>query len=370
MLYAWLQTRFQYSGDQTGALAYFKALPVLQQAVFVDQVFFDELKAGGREYNDPSSGRYQSYLRGRDAIAALFPGHDASGAPIARGGDITMYGGSGIHTDFGGAINVLDPGGETLLGVEQGATPPSTAGVVTQGAGSIDIYSLGSVLLGQSRILTSYGGDILVWSAQGDINAGRGSKTTTVFQPQRRIYDNYGNVALAPTVPTSGAGIATLAPIPEVPPGNVDLIAPLGIIDAGEAGIRVSGNVNLAAVQIVNAANIQAQGKTTGLPTVEGPPVAALTSANSTAGAGQQTAAPEQQKNDRPSVIIVEVVGYGGAGGDDGTSPQPQQDQKRSNSGEQRSYNANGNVRVLGYSTLTDSEMTDLTEAEKQAIRN
>ncbi|MGL1544395.1 filamentous hemagglutinin family protein, partial [Vibrio parahaemolyticus] len=49
-----------------------------------------------------------------------------------------------------------------------------------------------------------------------------------------------------PSVPTTGAGIATLNPIPEVRPGNVDLIAPLGTIDAGEAGIRVSGNVNLA----------------------------------------------------------------------------------------------------------------------------
>ncbi|MBO4222311.1 hypothetical protein GRB70_07725 [Bradyrhizobium neotropicale] len=29
---------------------------------------------------------------------------------------------------------------------------------------------------------------------------------------------------MSPTVPTTGAGIATLNPIPEVPPGNVDLM--------------------------------------------------------------------------------------------------------------------------------------------------
>ncbi|MDH2384898.1 filamentous hemagglutinin family protein [Bradyrhizobium sp. CER78] len=52
-----------------------------------------------------------------------------------------------------------------------------------------------------------------------------------------------------------------------------DLVAPLGTIDAGEAGIRVLGNVNLAALQVVNAANIQVQGTSTGVPTVQGRPL-------------------------------------------------------------------------------------------------
>jgi hypothetical protein len=78
----------------------------------------------------------------------------------------------------------------------------------------------------------------------------RGSKTTVLYTPPKRTYDIYGNIALAPS---SGAGIAALNPIPSVRPGDTDLIAPFGTIDAG---IRVSGNVNLAALQIVNAANI------------------------------------------------------------------------------------------------------------------
>ncbi|PSD25556.1 hypothetical protein C7E12_20350, partial [Stenotrophomonas maltophilia] len=44
----------------------------------------------------------------------------------------------------------------------------------------------------------------------------------------RRVYDGWGNVILSPQAPASGAGIATLNPIAEVPPGDVDLIAPLG----------------------------------------------------------------------------------------------------------------------------------------------
>ncbi|MEX7381184.1 filamentous hemagglutinin family protein, partial [Pseudomonas aeruginosa] len=84
-----------------------------------------------------------------------------------------------------------------------------------------------------------------------------------IFTPPLLSYDSYGNATLAPAVPSSGAGIAALATIPGTPPSDVDLIAPLGTIDAGEAGIRVSGNVNLAALQVVNAANIQVQGTST-----------------------------------------------------------------------------------------------------------
>src|SRR3546814_16464373 len=61
----------------------------------------------------------------------------------------------------------------------------------------IDIYSLGSVLLGQSRVFTTFGGDLFIWSAEGDINAGRGSRSTAVYQPPRRVYDLYGNVTLS-----------------------------------------------------------------------------------------------------------------------------------------------------------------------------
>ena len=68
-------------------------------------------------------------------------------------------------------------------------------------------------------------------------------------------------MALSPSAPATGAGIATLAPIAEVPAGDVDLYAPLGTIDAGEAGIRVSGNINIHAQQVLNAANIKTQGE-------------------------------------------------------------------------------------------------------------
>ena len=229
------------------------------ERIYARQLFFAELKEGGREYNEEGGPRFGSYLRGRRAIAALFPESDAAGGPIRYEGSFTMYGGAGLRSSFGGNIQLLTPGGQQVLGVE-GVAPPASAGVVTQGQGNIQLYAQGSVLLGQSRIMTTFGGHIRPGPRTATSTPGAAPRPRCCTR-RRAAYDAFGNVTLSPTVPSTGAGIGTLAPIPEVPAGDVDLIAPLGTIDAGEAGIRVSGNVNIAALHVVNAANIQVQGE-------------------------------------------------------------------------------------------------------------
>ncbi|MFK1307277.1 filamentous hemagglutinin family protein [Pseudomonas aeruginosa] len=356
----WLNERFGFAGDAEQAQAFFAGLPAEQQRIFARQVYFAELRAGGREYNEVGGVRQGSYLRGRNAIAALFPERDPAGNPISYEGDIVMYGGAGVHTDFGGDIQLLSPGGRQVFGIE-GEAPPSTAGIVTQGQGDIQAYSRDSILLGQSRIMTTFGGSILAWSAEGDINAGRGSQTTVVYTPPRRIYDAWGNVSLSPQVPSTGAGIATLNPIPEVAPGDIDLIAPLGTIDAGEAGIRVSGNVNVAALQVVNAANIQTQGQSSGIPLVASVNTGALTSASAAASSATQAAedvSRQQQAAARqrmPSVITVQVLGFGNE------RLEPSRDGASRSSG----YNPDSAVQVLGAGALGEQARSQLTDEER-----
>lgn len=312
----WLSDRFGYkSADSADALTYFGKLDEGQRAVFARLVYFDELKAGGREYNNADSSRFGSYLRGRNAISVLFPEKDAQGRDISYDGDLTMVGGSAIRTLFGGNIEVLVAGGQAIVGVG-GAIPPSTAGILSMGSGDIDVYALGSVLLGQSRVFTTFGGDLFMWSAMGDINAGRGSTSTAVYQPPRRVYDDLGNVTLSPPTQNTGAGIATLAPIPEIPAGDIDLIAPLGTIDAGEAGIRVSGDVNLAALQVLNAANIEVKGSAVGIPVVAAVNTSALTAAsNATSSvAAEANRLAERARpitRDMPAIITSRFLGFG-----------------------------------------------------------
>ncbi|WP_233022236.1 filamentous haemagglutinin family protein [Rhodopseudomonas boonkerdii] len=362
-LYDWLQQRFGYTGPRDAALGFFRTLPGEQQRIFLrDKVYYPELTASGREYNDPDSSRHNSYLRGREAIAALFPDGRSFG------GDITLFtagAGAGVnyrvnsgyvHTNSGGAIQMLAPAGKVLIGSE-GLSPGADAGLITLGRDSdIDIYALGSILLGQSRIMTTFGGNILAWSAEGDINAGRGSKTTVVYTPPKRQYDLYGNVELSPNVPSAGAGIAALSPVPGTPPSNVDLIAPLGTIDAGEAGVRSSGNVNLAALQIINAANIQAQGNTTGVPTVQAPSISAALSTSNATAATQQALPSQGSGNAQPSVIIVEVLGYGG-----GDVEKDENNRRRGPSGQQ-TYNTDSAVQIVGAGTMSDEQRRRLIE--------
>jgi filamentous hemagglutinin family protein len=375
-LIVWLKDRFAYAAkDAADARTYFATLAPEQQAILLRRVYFAELKVGGREYNDPTSSRYGSYLRGREAIAAMFP------ADRTYEGDITMLTstallgsnvrrGGGIRTLFGGDIEMLTPGGKQIIGVE-GQVPPSTAGVVTQGAGDISLYSQDSILLGLSRIMTTFGGDVLGWSAKGDINAGRGSKTTLVYTPPKRVYDAYGNVKLSPDVPSTGAGIATLNPLPEVPAGDIDLIAPLGTVDAGEAGIRVSGNVNIAALRVANAANLQVQGESTGLPTVAAVNVAALT--NASAAASQATgAAQEAMQRERatarqslPSIFTVRVLGFGSEPSDGGEQVPPP------TSGLPfgvLSYDLKNRVQVLGHGEDFKPELLSRLTAEQRRL--
>ena len=66
----WLRAHHGYDGGEDGARAALDALASEQQGIYARQLYFAELRKGGREYNDQDGPRSGSYLRGRRAIAA------------------------------------------------------------------------------------------------------------------------------------------------------------------------------------------------------------------------------------------------------------------------------------------------------------
>ncbi|AEC18808.1 filamentous hemagglutinin-like protein [Pusillimonas sp. T7-7] len=369
-LIEWLAERYGFQGDDLeSALAVFAGLNDSARQIFARQVLFGELLASGREFNDVDGPRPGSYLRGRRVIEAAFPERAAEGS---AGGDLVMFGDAGIQTLNGGDIHLLTPSGAQTLGVE-GTEPSGSAGVLTLGEGSIRQFSRDNILLGQSRIMTLFGGDIQAWSEKGDINAGRGSQTTQVYTPPKRVYDQWGNVTLSPQVPSSGAGIATLNPIPEVPPGDIDLIAPLGTIDAGEAGIRVSGDVNIAALHVVNADNIQVQGESTGIPVMAAVNVGALTSASaaasSAATAAQDTVsrARNEARQNQPSIFSVRILGFGSAAASDSGAGSSASAPMGASSREV-GYQPDSMLQMVGDGKLSPSQLARLTPEERRRL--
>ncbi len=330
----WLSKNFGYTGGQAGAAADFATLTQAQQLPFISAIFADdETPRTGADAN--VSPAFTSLLGQTDG--------KSPGVPDGYTGSMTMYSGpvtltnppstilassggtatfdAGISTSsYGGSIQAFDPGGQIVLGVASSPPPGASSGIITNGPGDIDIFADGSVLLGKSRIFTTDGGSILIWSASGDINAGIGAKTTVVFNAPIIAYDDSGDITETPAVPSSGAGIATLQPLPGIEAGDVDLIAPIGTIDAGEAGIRVSGNLNLAAARLANTANIAVGGKTTGAPSVSVASLGAVAAASSAAGASTssaQNSAAGRAQQEQPSVIEVDILSITGGNADD-----------------------------------------------------
>jgi hypothetical protein len=296
----------------------FENLPEQERDRLALEVFYLTLRDTGRDFNSPDKPGYQNYSSGFAAIRALFGGNDPwQGEILTQSRD--------IRTRSGGDINIIAPGGGLAMASTTIGNPLTPPGIVTESGGNISIFTDQSVKIGIGRIFTLRGGDAVIWSSKGDIAAGTSSRTVSAAPPTRVIIDpQSASVETDLAGLATGGGIGVLASVEGVDPGDVDLIAPAGIIDAGDAGIRVSGNINLAALTVVNAGNISAGGSSTGAPSasVSAPSVSSVTSASNAAAASssamantekQQTAAEEKPAEEQPSIITVDVIGYGDA---------------------------------------------------------
>jgi hypothetical protein len=311
--------------------ANFEQLPEEQKARLALEMFYLVLRDAGRGTSTAGGTGVPNYADGTAAIDALFPGNYS--------GDISLTSRE-IKTRNGGNISLFAPGGKLTVGFDVSGSQALDQGILTESGGNISIFTDEDVVVGTSRIFTLRGGNEIIWSSNGDVAAGASSKTVQSAPPTRVLIDpQSGDVQTDLAGLATGGGIGVLATVAGVPPGNVDLIAPNGAVDAGDAGIRSSGTVNIAAAQVLNASNIAASGGTTGAPTtaVSAPNLAGLTSASNTAGASnsaaaEQAAAQRQETaptEELPSLITVEVIGYGGGEGDDEERKRKAQQQQQ-----------------------------------------
>lgn len=335
-----------------GAWTRFRTLPQFTQERFLRQVYIQELREAGSDQKTPGEDgqpRNQGYNRGYAAIDKLFPGHDWKG-------DVTI-GNALFRTMAGGDIEVLTPGGGlqvAALGTDAGAG----YGLVTLGYGDINIFARNNVVVNRSRILTFAGGDETIWSTLGDIDAGRGAKTTRVPSAPEIETDVNAVTKVRETPDISGSGIGTIIGFTGVEEGDVSLIAPRGTVNAGDAGVRVSGNLNVAALYVLNANNFQVSGEVKGLP----PKESAVTPLKLEGGEASKAATDAAKdvaqpgKAQQASVIIVEVLGYGG-----GESDSTRQDQDESRAlRDRRSYNPNSAVQYVGAGSLNSEQRRQL----------
>ena len=308
-----------------------------QQLAFLLDVFFDELKASSLEAADPSSGRLNNFIRGRHAIATLFPAADYEGNVVSAL--------SAVQTLDGGDIQVVAPGGTVDAGTTAptqvrvvdpdtgavsfvaGGKEPLNLGYVAFRDGAISMFTGDSINVNSTRIFTQKGGDITLWADRGNIDAGRGQRDAVTLASTAAVYDEFLNFVDDPPISVSGSGIRTLAP-PGVAGGSIFLAAPEGIIDAGDAGIESDSGLVLAAQEVANADFISAGGptfSTVQVPTsvgaslgnlgdVSAAATASVTEATqaAAAAAAAESAAAAQESVGAPRRISVDVLGFGG----------------------------------------------------------
>lgn len=386
--------------DVTAAQAYsaFAALPDLVQRRFLlDKVYFRELAEPSR----PDGNSYLQYIRGYRAVEALFPAslgytlNDLSGA--SNGGTKVTTGNldlrlAAIETTRDSSITILGPGGNAVLGsvVRTSAQaagrayqpqvfgddfisgrrgpndinfqvreiPVGFEGVLSLRGGAIHGFTDGDFRLNQSRLFSQQSGDIVLWSSNGDLNAGQGPKNAANVPPIVLRFSQNGGFEVDTASGVVGAGIAGFAGIrrldpatgqfvlvdvlndtdavtaqaelkrlfeenKELPPETqivvngktyrrdapaITLVAPVGTIDAGDAGVRASGDIFVAAAKVANADNFKVGGSSVGVPALTSTPAPA-TPASAASATANVFRANQNDNADQRSRITVDVLG-------------------------------------------------------------
>ena len=287
------------------------------QRDLIFRVYVDEVREGGiQDLRDESAEGLSGFARSYAAIEQLFS------SATEWAGDIRMIF-STVQTQRGGDLSLIAPGGDIDVGLAAqfaGLNKRNTElGIQVLGAGDVQAVVDGSINVNASRILALDGGDIMLWSSFGDIDAGRGAKTALTIPPPQTVFDpDTGSfvVIVSPTV--AGSGIQAAASSRE--PGSVFLFAPNGIVDAGDAGISSQGDVLIAAQQVLGADNIDVGGISIGIPTASalgaslagiGDVASSATDSASEAMNQAMTEAANSIAESNVAFVTVDIIGIG-----------------------------------------------------------
>ncbi len=287
----------------------------------LDTLFALEAPLGERA-GDFGPGTVEETVRGfltitdpqaaNDAQVALFATFFPSGE---QKGDINLLL-SQVQTLAGGNLTMLAPGGNINAGAADSgiiAKQPGDLGIVTARGGAINIAVDRDLLVNSTRVFALQG-DLLVWSSNGNIDAGKGAKTvTSVPDPITRI-DADGQTIIEFPPAVAGSGLQGV---------NAALFAPRGAVNAGDAGIRTSGDLTIGAVEVVGTDNIDVGGVEIGFSSSDvaavAPPGASAASSAATKGVESQAgllgdadeSGARTLQGTQVSFITVEVLGFG-----------------------------------------------------------
>jgi hypothetical protein len=309
LLLSLLTAQTDAAGLATQSQAWLAGLPAERQALLLHDTLFDELRAAGRTAArlPQGAGRDAAYAPAYALLAQLYPGSRPAG-------DIRLST-SQIKSQQQGAIRLLAPGGGLDAGALNGSSDKkaSQLGILTVAGGDIDVAVREDIAVNQSRIFTLARGDLLLWSSEGSIDAGRGARTVTgAPAPVTRI-DANGQVVVDTSGSFSGSGIAVLDA-----QSVLDLYAPQGEISAGEAGIKPRGLSYIGAPVFIgkvegsgNAVGAPpappAGGETAGLAAVAAAAPAPAAAAGAPAAGTDETGRPQRRRR----ALLLEFLGFG-----------------------------------------------------------
>lgn len=340
-LYGKADVSFQQAYDA------FAGLSLLTQRRFLlDKVYFNELAAPSR----PDGNSYLQYGRGYRAVETLFPSglgytrNDITGA--SNGATQLQHSGNldlrlaAIETTRDSNITLLGPGGDAILGsvIRTSAQASSRAyqpfifgsylsptrpqpndlafpvlsiptgyeGMLTLRGGSIHSFTDGDLRLNQSRLFTQNGGDIILWSSNGDLNAGQGPRGTASVPPIVLRFNPNGGSEVDTAAGVVGAGIAGFAGIRQLECNGAALI------DASNDPDAASALAQLAALPLGTAVTIN--GKTYRFALTD-PAITGASAQLATLGRGEvATIGGKTYQRDLPTIYLLAPAGTVDAG--------------------------------------------------------